>query len=102
MNTAAIKSFKALRTAYGELGTFRSGDSKLKPDDFKPIAEKLASAAKPVVEEMKGKTSPVQKKLLSLAKKLQSLAKEESLVQPVELEKTIDKTIDDLAKLLGT
>ena len=51
---------------------------------------------------MKGKTSPVQKKLLSLAKKLQSLAKEESLVQPVELEKTIDKTIDDLAKLLGT
>ena len=59
----------------------------------------MAKAAKPVEAELKGKSGAATAKLRSLAKKMQEVGKED-LTKPTDAEKTMNKSVTDLAKLL--
>lgn len=97
--SADVKRFKILKTAYAEMQNARAADAPPSADELKKIASKMAKVAKPVETELKGKTGAATAKLRSLAKKMQEVGKED-LSKPTDAEKTMNKTVTDLAKLL--
>ena len=97
--SADVKRFKILKTAYAELQNARAADTPPTKDELKKITTKMAKAAKPVEAELKGKSGAATAKLRSLAKKMQEVGKED-LTKPTDAEKTMNKSVTDLAKLL--
>jgi hypothetical protein len=103
--SADAKKFLAMKKVYHEMQTVKNGENS-KPEELKPFSEKFATVAKPIETELaknKKKTS-AQQKLLEFAKNLQKLGKED-LTKPTdpkiaEIEKTINKVIPALAKML--
>ena len=98
MGGGDLKRFVALRSAYNQIKFTRNGEN-VKKEDFKKVTAKLVEVAKPIEAELKGKAGAPTVKLRTLAKKLQEISKED-LTKPVEAEKSIDKLIVELKKLL--
>ncbi|WP_397569484.1 GYF domain-containing protein [Schlesneria sp. T3-172] len=97
--SADVKRFKILKTAYAEMQNARAADTPPSKDELKKITAKMAKVAKPIETELKGKTGAATAKLRSLAKKMQEVGKED-LSKPTDAEKLMNKTVTDLARIL--
>ena len=99
MGGGDLSRFVKLRSAYNQIKFTRNGEN-VKKEDFKAVTAKLVEVAKPIEAELKGKAGGATVKLRTLAKKLQEISKED-LTKPVDAEKSIDKLIMELKKLLN-
>lgn len=93
-----VKNYKKLQQAVMAVKLKRNDDN-VRPEHFKPLVDDMNKIAKEVLNDIKDGKSAGQRKLRTLAKSIQEMAKGE-VVKLSDAEKTVDKNLTSTAKEL--